>query len=511
MIGKINFETEIEIKIPIKWIPLIEISFSDLPQFPLIYVHFFDNETRIYGFPACVSFDFLPNNENCIAKFKFLSNVNLEKNKNIKDKVRKEIENRIGTSDKIGVEDVVRFCNGDSEYELFFKKLWGYLSKLYGGFIPFGKFYDEVFSIVRFISAWNPKTGKQSEIRMVYNFMSNFGEEIELPEKWNNLDFYLIPTYKEILEGSMDDFPRFKGLFESMKKAADIFFTKEVEINERVFKYMEEAWNSKTFREKTSELVASGEFEISDKERLDLLVDAFNRHAGRAAFFVWSLININEENDYRKWNKDDFIKFYGNKIGKGCSPKAVACFLQQGFKNTEVIPIDTWVGSFYEHALGIDEMDDFFRKFIEIGKLERLIWLSSQANKTNNVKFFYLLWCTRYGQTKSIVREANPLSCYECQLRNSCAGFKKIKNKKVYSAAVSEPSGITSDADFLVLLNQDNVPKKVYKKHAEGWELLDEFSGLILHNESTNQPNQTLTVESFLSSLPEFSRRGFET
>ena len=53
---------------------------------------------------------------------------------------------------------------------------------------------------------------------------------------------------------------------------------------------------------------------------------------------------MNIKSDYSKWTKQFFVNFYknGNKL-KGYSEKVIACFLQQGFLNPEVIPIDTWI------------------------------------------------------------------------------------------------------------------------------------------------------------------------
>lgn len=528
MLGGLNFETEIEFEMPLQWIPIVELFYPDLPQYPIIYVHFISGEQRVYGFPAGVSFDIPPNGKTCTAKFIFLSNTNLDENPEMKNLARVELENRIGTSNKIGIDDILLACNGDSKYEKFFRELWDHISKLYGDFIPFGRFYEEVFSMVRFVSAWAPKTGRQSEMRMLYNFMSNFGENMGLPEKWNHMEFFLLPTYDEIMSNNLGEFPKFKKLLDSMKKIAAIHFTKEIEINGKKFRYMERAWKSKNFRKTTSDLVADGKLETEDKERLDLLVDAFNRHAGRAAFFVWSVININGLNDYRKWSKEDFIKFYTNKKGRGCSEKVVACFLQQAFKNTEVIPIDIWVGSFHEHTLGIKEQEDFFSKFVNMGKLERAIWLSSQANKTNIRKFFYLLWCTRFGTPNNTeLRGANPLGCYECKLRNCCVGFSKIEKSlvkakglqdiktegiynrkgKLIGIKIADPSLIKELEDekieFLVGVDNKDVPKKVFLKDNDKWILIDEFSGYILHTQKSNKVGETVTVDEFIKDLPE--------
>ena len=65
--------------------------------------------------------------------------------------------------------------------------------------------------------------------------------------------------------------------------------------------------------------------------------------------------------------------------------------MQQGFANEEIIPIDTWIETFYQFPLGINSRSDFYDDFNMLGKLERVIWLASQSNKTNmrNFLIFY--------------------------------------------------------------------------------------------------------------------------
>ena len=468
---------------------------------------------RIYGFPAVANFRTSDKPYFCDADFLFLSNKDLDENQRAKDAVGKELANRVGLSDKVGLEDVKEACKGNKDFESFFRELWKYLSKAYGSFLPYGRLYEEVFSIVRFVSAWQPKTGKQSEMRMLYNFLSNFGEKIKVLDRWDHLEFYLLPTYDDILSGSLGDFPHFEETNRSMRKMFDLFFTEISRIDGKKLRYMKKSWPINGFRRITSDLVAKGKIKIEDKSRLDLLVDAFNRHPWRAAYFIWSICNINQTNDYRNWSKDDFMKFYVATIGKGCSQKVVACFLQQGFKNEEVLPIDTWVESFQLHSLGIENRMDFFRTFQKLGKLERAIWLASQAKKTNIRLFFFTLWCTRYGTSGGrILRGANPLSCYECQLIDSCPGHKKIAEKHLYVKKPSEPMPNANrlNVDFLVETDSNAVPKKVFKNIGE-WELVDEFSGYILHTQQSTRTGEILKVVDFIKDLPQmdWQVRGF--
>ncbi|MGR5915631.1 hypothetical protein ACT7CS_01790 [Bacillus pacificus] len=368
------------------------------------------------------------------------------------------------------------------------------------------------FSIIRFVAAWQPKTGRQSEMRMLYNFMSAFGEKVETPKKWSHLEFYAIPNLYDISNNCFSDFPKFSILESAMRKLFNKYFIKTVNIDGINFKVMEHAWkqNKDSFiLNVTDPMFSEGILSESEKLYAETLVDAFNRHAWRAAYFISAYMNI--KNDYNKWTKQFFIDFYenGNKL-KGYSEKVIACFLQQGFLNPEVIPIDTWIKTFYEYPLGINTNTQFFNAFSNLGKLERIIWLSSQSNKTNMKTFFDILWCQRYGTTgNGELRGINPISCYSCQLKNSCVGVDKNRftNVKLLNNTSEEDlSAIfenNPEITYICLLN-NGVPKKCYIRKKDVATLIDEFSGYILtaQNKLSNDllRKDTITFEEFVFS-----------
>ncbi|MFC2143062.1 hypothetical protein ACFLQN_01540 [Candidatus Aenigmatarchaeota archaeon] len=532
MISDIKYESFIEIDdMPIQWASRIELFYPDLPQFPIIYVHKVVGRERIYGFPVSFSIT-CKKNKTCSVKLKFLSNKNLEKNKNLKNTIKEELEHRIGTKNKIGLDDIIAACKGEKKYEKFFAYLWKYVSKIYGNVIPYGKLYEEIFSIVRFVSAWQPKTGRQSEMRMLYNFLSIFGEKIVVKGDWDYLEFFLLPTYSDMLGKNFKPFPTFNKLFVAMEKIWKSQFTQSVTIGDKSMSFMKKGWpsNKEEFINTVcSELINAGKITKEDGHNIERLIDAFNRHPWRASFFISSIMNAYVF-DYNIWDKKFFIKFYSNKKGRGVSPKAIACFLQQGFLKDEFIPIDTWVESFHVYALGIATKDEFFKKFSKMGKLERVIWLSSQANKTNITTFFNTLWCTRFG-VRGIkkLREANPISCYECELKDTCPGYLEIKDKlvlvkesdhvrlreettpkgKFKGQVLDSPEVIeeasSGDCEF-VCITKNSVPKKIIINSNGKWPLIDEHSGYVLDStKKTNKINEIVTVDDFIKSLPKFN------
>ncbi len=480
-----NHEVEISIEnIPLPWIPKIELYYPDLPQFPIIYIHTYIGELRVIACPVAVSYDIRKDSSN--AKFNVLTNV--EPTETVKSKIASELAERIGYSQKISEEDVLACCNENEEHIALFKNLWKYIRASYGDFIPYGKYYEEIFSIVRFVAAWQPKTGRQSEMRMLYNFMSAFGESVQMPLKWKHLEFYVIPNLQDITNDSFAQFRKFSILKSAMSKLFTKYFTKTVIISNTPFLVMERAWkqNKDDFIScVTSPMFADGILSEDEKLYAEMLVDAFNRHAWRAAYFISAYMNI--KTNYNTWSKDFFINFYknGGKL-KGYSEKVIACFLQQGFLNTEAIPIDTWIKTFYEYPLGIADSDCFFNSFSNLGKLERIIWLSSQSNKTNMKNFFDILWCQRYGTIgNGELRGINPIACYSCKLKKNCIGAANLKNSLVKLIDISQ------DVDLNTIFHSDNliryicildngVPKKCYRNNHGASLLVDEFSGYIL-------------------------------
>ncbi len=512
-----KFVVDIEVEnIPVQWIPKIEIYYPDLPQFPIMYIHKNTDEGRLIAIPVAVSYEIT--GRTCTAKFCVLSSLNTESIRNI---IKAEIEERIGLSDKITKEVVLQCCKDSAEYKSFFSDLWQYISKSYGDSIPYGRFYEEVYSIVRFVSAWQPKTGRQSEMRMLYNFMSIFGDEVKLPSEWNHLECYVIPHLDDVKNKNFDEFEKFKTLDSAMRKTFEHEFTKTVEIKheEEIREFLVQKYAWKQNKDSFINLVSRPLYEskiLNEDERIciERLVDAFNRHSWRAAYFISAYVAIDK--NYDSWTKDFFKNLYinGGRL-KGYSEKVIACFLQQGFKKEEIIPIDIWIESFYQNPLGLSSNDEFYKKFDLLGKLERIIWLASQANKTNMKAFFNLLWCQRYGTTgNGSLRGINPIACSECALKGTCVGLSHEKAKKVlllndtskYSLQDNSELNINDNSInlndvFHVCVLENKVPKKVFSKSKQGkYYLIDEFSGYIM-----NKPLPHRMVEQGIVTMGEFT------
>ncbi|MFC1711196.1 hypothetical protein ACFLZ1_01280 [Patescibacteria group bacterium] len=510
MMEPLRFSCVIKIAdFPVEWLPLIQLFDPYLPQFPVFYIHKIVNNERIYGFPVFFDISNMKNRV-CDLRLFFLSNKDIEKKHDLKKSIKLELSERLGLVSKITLKDIINSCNGDKNLEDIMSELWNKnIKEAYGDCLPFGKFYEELYSIIRFTAAFNPSSGRKSEMQMVYDFISNYGEGVSVTKPWSHLEYYILPTYNDLLDGKLDNFPKFKKLYNVMMKFFKIFYTEELKLNKGRIKLLPSGTfmttsNGDQFRAKTENLRAERKITSEEKETIDLLLDAFNRYPPRVRIFITFICNINCNNDYRHWNIDDLkILYLGRYAGKGMSPKVLACFMQQGFGDPEFVPIDNWIEAFYSKVLNINNKEEFLDKFSNIGKLERLFWILSQARKTNSQLVFDQLWCIKYGTPDNKLRGPNPLSCFFCTLRNKCLGYNSIKKEVIL---------ITEDLRKIKLIKVNNVkfiieaenkiPKKVYTIGSRGkFNLIDIYTGYFLHGRTIDQKEKYIIVKDFISNL----------
>jgi hypothetical protein len=495
-------------QVPIAWLPLIQLFDPYLPQFPVFYIHKIVNGKRIYGFPVFFNISSV-NGETCDLRFLFLSNKNINSSSSIRKNIENELAERIGLVNKITLKDLIFSCNRDKSLERMISELWNKnIKKAYGNCLPFGRFYEELFSILRFTAAFNPSSGRKSEMQMVYDFISNYGEKIIVVSPWGHLEFFLLPTYDDLLGVDMDKFPKFKTLYRTMMKFFKRFYTEELKLDKIKIKLLPPGTflttsNGDQFRAKTEDLKNRRYITFQEKKNIDFLLDAFNRYPPRVRIFITFICNINKENDYRRWSRDAVVELYsGSYEGKGMSPKVLSCFLQQGFGNPDFIPIDNWIESFYSLVFNIGSKKDFLSRFLKIGKLERLFWILSQARKTNSQLVFDQLWCIKYGTPNDELRGPNPLSCYPCFLKDSCLGFASIKKEKAFiTSDIRKVTPRKAKNCRFIIETENKTPKKIYIESRGRFNLIDIYSGYFLHGKKVKQTECSVIIHDFIKRL----------
>jgi len=524
-------------RIPVQWIPKFELFTIDLPNFPLVYVHHYENEKRIFGFPISASFIKFENGT-CVPEIKFLSNVNLVEDSDARSIVESELSERFGISNSVKINDIMDACKGDTKYQEFFKKIWEKVIKPdHGDSIPFGRYYEKFYSIFRFNAAWNTagRGGRQQELRIVYWFLREYGTRTKMEiEGYDFYQFFLLPTFNEVKSKNLSDFTKFEKLFKLIEKIWKLEFIIEGELQGKKIKSMRKTWPKQRdsfVKYLKKEHESKGNLTPQESYDLGLLVDMFNRNPQRAIGFIWSVMSINDL-DFDSWSKgflDEFyLKYYESTSETvGVYPKVVACFLQQGFGNEHVIPMDDWILTFAKHPFGLDGVrlkpdatkkdqklfthKEFFRKFDKRAKLERLIWLVAQSKKVNMDPVFDMLWCVRFGTTgdSGELRQQNPISCYQCELRKKCVGYSSIENEHVWivEGDISDIIRDTAKSNkcHFICSTTNNVPKKIEKlacsKIVKKWLYVDEFSGLRMKPAYTTSLTGKQTIKDLVNDL----------
>lgn len=524
-------------RVPVQWVPKFELFTNDLPNFPLVYVHHYENEKRIFGFPISASFVKFERGT-CIPEIKFLSNTDLEHDEDARKIVESELSERFGISNRVRIEDMIEACKGDAEYQEFFKAIWEKVIKPdHGNYIPFGRYYEKFYSIFRFNAAWNTagRGGRQQELRIVYWFLREYGTRAKMEiEGYDFYQFFLLPTFGEVKEKNLSEFAKFEKLFKVIEKIWGLEFTFESDLLGRKIKSMQRTWPKKRdgFVKYLKERHESaGALTPEESHDLGLLVDMFNRNPQRAIGFIWSVMSI-KELDYDSWDKEFldqfYLKYFGSNSGTvGVYPKVVACFLQQGFGNEFAIPMDDWILTFAKHPFGLDGVrlkpdatkkeqllfthKEFFEKFDNRAKLERLIWLVAQSKKVNMDPVFDMLWCVRFGTTgdDNQLRQQNPIACYQCNIQNHCKGYAGIEDSFVWikEGDIDEndrKNAIKNNCVF-ICATSSKVPKKIEKfetsRSSESWLYIDEFSGLRMKPEYVTDLTGKQNVKDLMSDL----------
>lgn len=526
--------------VPLQWMTRLELFTPDLEQFPLMYIHKLinkennlaiignynpENKQRIFGFVLSTNWRDIKQNGLCDVEINFLCNIPQNYSINYDNLIKDEISHRIGFADKVSRDNLEEICKNSPQVLPLLQKIWDKISVVYGDYIPHGRLFEEVYGIVRFSASGNaPKLGKISEFRMLYWYMKDIGEKVTFKQnvnQFNFLEFYLIPTYEELLNKNFIFFNNFNEYFNAINSFWNSEYTLNFQINTNTFNFAP----TNTQRDKYLP-ISSNDFESrypdiltpNEYDKISNLRQIFNRMPGRLYGYIWNIMTPTTVDFHNAFVlRDSFKEFYRDYSSKkGLSTKVIACFLQQAF-GLEAFPIDTWVKTFVYYPLGIDTFDNgkgevsrdtqnnLYSNFNRLDKLEKLIWASSMGNKTNKTEFVDILWCQRYGTDeggKGPCRGANPLSCAKCNLKNVCVSYQNIQNINVIIHDNFEQlkEQMINNQTFFGILVENHTPRKVYTLKRNNIELRDSHSGLSLSSNVIIQ-NGTYRVNDFISLL----------
>lgn len=449
---------------PERWLPLIYLYDPDLPLFPVYYFHVLEpkdysgrrprTDERAYGFISHVRF--LDGNlEVEVATNKDLSG---KLNKSLKDRVFEEVSNLLGVSDAISVQEMAHgFHAGLKNANPLLTELWHkVVDPAFGGTLPFGRMWDGVYGLARWVASWNSGGGRKGELIQLHDFCRSFGERIATGNGIH-ADFYLLPSWDEFraVENPLNDFPNFRKLV----RAADWFvgsYCDVVSVGRNEYSSF-----------KRSRFPGSGQLSNSDirlffdecpaelRESLSNNWSAFNRGPQRSVISLMMLDDLRK----KRWAPDSIDwseagELYERLGGTYQSAKVIELYAQLSFGNESVLPMDIWIKTFLRYPLGFAEWQrpvDVLSESRLWGRIERLIWSSVQGRKVHTSYCSDILWCIRYGDTEKNIRGANPFSCKVCSdvIRDVCPSYRAIKDRSVHfnspqSAGMGEFSVETS-------------------------------------------------------------------
>lgn len=516
--------------VPLQWMTRIELFSSDLEQFPLMYVHILadkgttqaignynpDTKQRIFGYALSAKWGELKSNGLCNVDIAFICNIPQNYSPTYDTKITKELSHRIGIADKVSFDDLSHICANSPESLPLLEKIWSdKIEAIYGKYLPHGRIFDEMYGIIRFSASGNaPKLGKTSEYRMLYWYMKDLGERINYNDSVNQfkfLEFYIIPTYEELLTENFRFFDTFQEYFISTKFFWELEYTKNFTVNGHQFKYADKS----TLPIKPDVFIERYTASLGNHyDNISKLRQIYNRMPGRLYGYIWNLMTPTTT-DFKSAfeNRDAFKEFYRDHSNKkGSSSKVIACFLQQAF-GIEAFPIDTWVKTFIFYPLGVSPKDDghsapskaiqndLYEKYNRLDKLEKIIWASSMGNKTNKTEFLDILWCQRYGTdlgSKGPCRGANPLSCLQCTLKDVCLAYDSIKEDRISISANEDllKADMKDEDLFFGILTNEGTPRKVFTRAKGVCSERDNHSGLDLP--------RNLQVEAGMMTVNEF-------
>ena len=431
---------------PEGWFPFIHLYDADLPLFPLHYFHVlppnFPPEEipaegdRIFGYIERVH----------------LTDSGLEVsvvcNKDLTDPCNSaflsptasEIEERLGISNPVVPQDVSSaFRPPHDRANAVLVEIWHrVVSDVLGDSLPFGRFFDRIFGLVRLVASFYSPGGRKSEWIQTHYFSSKFGERIQIAGNLPQMDFYLLPTFEEVTgpNNTLNLFPKYQALSDAAKDFHRAYCTVGSIGSGLTFSKFNRPFAGTLNTNKIMKCINS-----LNPNSIDPLIQCFNAFDKGPLRTIMFLQMLNDVRDGRlvpqKLQLSHFGLIYDKLKGFYQTPKVIALYAQQCFGNTSSLPIDTWVKTFMKWPLGIfptrrRRLQRVFASANNLGKVERLLWISAQARKIHSSLCDDALWCSKYD-SQGKPRGANPLACNACisSIRDACPAYASMVGETI--------------------------------------------------------------------------------
>lgn len=451
---------------PARWLPLTHLYDPDLPLFPICYFHVvipdpqgrpLESE-RAYGYVEAINVSDAGGIDAVL-----VCNKDLDQNANARFRVlvEAEVRERLGLADRVTRADVVGAFSGQrAQSNSVLGEMWDrVVGNAYGNCLPFGRLWDGVLGLARFVGSWNSPSGRKSELIQTHYFASRFGERIQSAGSIPQVDFFLLPTIAELTDHAnpLMSFPAFAQL---------LSVAIQIQRNHCTLNPVQGL--------KISAFRNPGPGRFDTGKLMDLLralpanmypaaiecFNAFDKGPQRTIMFLLLLADVREGRIAPgRLAASQFGALYDGLTATYQSPKVIAIYAQQCFGNHEAMPVDTWIETFLRYPLNVwpagrvkGAFSTVFNQATGLGKVERLLWVTGQARKVHSSACNDAFWCLKYGSDERTPRGANPLACNIClhAVRAVCPAYHSICSSSVAF------NRRTAGADFYVETSAHN-------------------------------------------------------
>lgn len=506
---------------PNRWQPLIHLYDADLPLFPIYYFHAISNQIvagnrpgfadRVFGYVERINLVAHRTIDIYIITNKDLA---LQQNDEYKTIAEREVKERLGLNDPVSINDILNAFAPPLNYaNAILVELWNrVVTDTYDNSLPFGRLWDEILGLTRFVASWNSPSGRKGELIQTHYFSSKFGERIQSAGNIPHLDFFLLPTISELIDvtNPLNLFPKYSGLVEIANRfqqnncglvnigtiSLSRFINTGGKLNTaRTLSILREAYIPPNLRPYGVECFNA--FDKGPQRTVIFLMMLSDLRAGRLSP---SLLNNNTLGSMY----DSLKKTYQ-------SPKVLHIYAQQSFGHTEAIPIDVWIETFFYWPLNIikslptqNPHQFLLSHSNNLGKVERLLWVTAQARKVHSSACNDAVWCIKYSSL-SEPRGSNPLACKIClpSVRNVCPAYSDNRNVIVvfnappninqFSIATESGNNTTPNQKFISCSG-----RSIYKHILDDFSPADNPLGFAPYP-SPNHNGAPLTLDQFIN------------
>jgi len=506
---------------PERWLPLIHLYDADLPLFPIYYFHAINDQLsagqrpsytdRIFGYIEKIN-----SLGSGVVEIHIVTNKDLTiaRNNNYLGIAEREINERLGISNPVTINDISTAFTAPLNYaNPILAELWNrVVLNTYDNMLPFGRLWDEVLGLTRFVASWY-SSGRKSELIQTHYFVSKFGQRIQSAANIPQIDFYLLPTISELLDSSnpLTIFPKYSGLI-AIANAFQQNNCTTIPVGNINLSKFNHRIPGKLNTAGILNLLRQAYIPQSLRELAIECFNTFDKGPQRTVIFLLMLSDLRNGRLLPSTLSNSTLgSIYDGLARSYQSPKVIQIYAQQCFGVTEALPIDTWIETFLQWPLNIyknlprrNRHVYLFSHSNNLGKAERLLWVSAQARKVHSSACNDAIWCTKLASDRT-ARGANPLACKIClsSIRAVCPSFNDIRNKEVVF------NGTANSNQFLITTSSNNNTTAGQKfLSCEGQsiyrEILDDFSPSdsptgLAQFPSPNHNGSILTVEQFIN------------